>query len=169
MYQSLISNRTFQALENLYLNSKDMQDYSRDDYSYQPLAHAKEYCTIKLTTARRSGHSTAISKLITKYNNNWAIISHNQAMSERLIDNIRLNSINNNIVKITKSQIDFKNGNKTILITTHNFNEKLRGISLDGIIVDCACLLSQKKIEEIYKTGIPCMQFQPYRFFIFVE
>ena len=41
--------------------------------------------------------------------------------------------------------------------------------NLEGIIVNWAHALSKKEINELYKVALPCMQFNPYVYFIFVQ
>jgi len=178
-----IGNRTYQALKNLYLNSKEMQDetiklgFRENDQ----LAFAKEYCTIKLCGPRRSGHSEAIAKFIKEYYaGNWAIITINLHNSEFMRERIRWElqkpnskcNFNPTIYKLTASNITIKNGPdiSTIhLMSNHTFDYELKGLNLTGIIVDCASFLSKSKMEELYRVGMPCMYAHKYQFFIFVE
>ena len=169
-----IADRTYLALKYLYLNAKDLQNENVISYlrKTQPLAYAKEFCTIKLSTARRSGHSSAIARFVNEhYSKNWAIISYNQNMSERNIENVSKNS-GNNIYKATKSYIEFtkdKESGKTIFTSFNSFDRDLRGIELDGIIIDCASMLTKKKIKSLYEVGMSCMARKQYQFFIFIE
>jgi hypothetical protein len=63
-----IFQRTYQALNYLYLNSKEIQKeiqlYNPTERHNNYLTYAKEFVTVKLTTARRSGHTTAICKFV---------------------------------------------------------------------------------------------------------
>ena len=166
----ILGSRTFTALECLYLNSKDEQDiYKYDYYSTNPLALVKEFCTIKLTTARRCGHSSAIAQLVNKYHKNWAIISGNQSMSQQISEKINKWNVNGDIRKTIQSRIEFEDDSIILLESQHTFHTNLRGYELDGIIVDGMSLLSQSKIENIYETGIACMEHKKYKFFIFVQ
>ena len=172
-----LGNRTFTALECLYLNSKDMQEeqisddlYRSDDYYCKnKLALAKEFCTIKLATARRCGHSSAIAQLVNKYHKNWAIISGNQSMSEKISKKINKWNEKRDIRKTTQKIIEFKDNSMILLEKQHTFFTNLRGHELDGIIVDGISFLSQSKIENIYEMGITCMEHKKYKFFIFVQ
>lgn len=173
-----IADRTYLALKYLYLNSKDMQDEEciQDLKLSQPLAYAKEFCTIKLTTARRSGHSHALARLVNQYyRDDWAIINYNQRLSNHCYQNIRkykMEKVNIYEPKSSESKILYMDGctmSETILTTSFCFDKDLRGIELNGIIVDCACMFSQSKIDSIYDIGMACMKNSKYQFFIFVE
>ena len=170
MNSNKIGNQTYQALKYLFLNSKDMQDEAKKlGWERDNLSYAKEFCTIKLTTARRSGHSTAIAKLVNEYHDHkWSLLGYNLAMAERNLNLIRQYD-KGFISKATKSYVEFQSGGKVDFMSLQNFENNLRGIEFDGIIVDCACMMSQNKMERLYDSAIPCMQFRPYMFFIFVE
>lgn len=170
-----IGDRTYRALKCLYLNAKNLQNEKVIGYlrESQPLAYAKEFCTIKLATARRSGHSSAIARFINDHNNqNWAVISYNQNMSEHNLERVRFDAMDpksgkSNIIKVTKSYVNFADG-KTIFTSFGSFDRDLRGINLDGIIVDCAYMLTKEKTKKLYQTAMPCMARKRYQFFIFV-
>lgn len=169
-----VADRTYLALKYLYLNSKDVQSESsiKEIRAAYPLAYAKEFCSIKLTTARHSGHSSALARFINEYyDKNWVLISVNQNMSEKNIDKIVQYS-NGHIAKCNKSFISYENGTKkgkTVLTSFASMERDLRGLELNGILVDCACFLTQTKIDELYKIGMACMAKSKYQFFIFVE
>lgn len=169
-----IADRTYLALKYLYLNTIDVQNNPaiKGLMAVQPLAYAKEFCTVKLTTARSSGHSSAIARFINEfYDKDWILISVNQDMSEQNMQKITKYA-NPYVKKQTKSQIIYDNkgkGGKTILTSFGSFERDLRGLEADGIIVDCACMLTKTKMEELYKIGLPCMCRRLHQFFIFVE
>ena len=73
-----------------------------------------------------------------------------------------------NCKTIDANQIVFKNGGEINFISINSTNS-LRGRELDGIIVDCSSVISQKKIDQLYQDGYPCMINKKYKFFIFVE
>ena len=169
----LICDRTFCALENLYLNSKDTQP----KYSgyYNEMSFAKEYCTVSIKSSRQVGHSLAIAKFLKKHGNgNWFVMTYNLAMLYRLSTNYIIPSIKEKyeecgekIISTTQSHIKHRDGN--IYLKTIKQIEQLRGMDLNGIIVDCASMVSQSKIDEIYRIGTPTMIDKEYKFFIFVE
>lgn len=169
-----IADRTYLALKYLYLNTIDVQNQPtvKNLMMTQPLAYAKEFCTIRLTTARSSGHSSAIARFINEYyDHDWALISVNKDMSDQNLQKIS-KWANPHIKKITQSYVCYDNKGKigkTILTSFASFDRELRGLELDGIIIDCACMLTQTKTENLYAVGLPCMVRKPHQFFIFVE
>ena len=111
-----ISNRTYESLKNLFLNCRESQDEAKKFglHENSALAYAKEFCTIKMCCSRRSGHSTAIAKLINEYPDYWAIIDYNLNCSKRTLERIARcdleNLETNNPLKITnytQHKIDF--------------------------------------------------------------
>jgi hypothetical protein len=169
-----VGDRTYLALKYLYLNAIEVQDEKCiHDLRYSaPLAYAKEFGTIKVTTARRAGHSSAIARFVNEfYDNNWAIISYNQHMSKHNMEYIK-EYANPYIKKQTQFRIEYENGKKkgtTIMSSFASFERDLRGIDLNGVLVDCACLLSKTTTEVLYQIGLGCMAKNKYAFFIFVE
>lgn len=169
-----IADRTYLALKYLYLNAKDVQNDTKiKNLHYpHPLSYAKEFCTIRLTTARRGGHSSAIARFINEYyDNQWVLISINQNMSLHNLNKIKLFG-NKYIQKMTTSSVEYKNKNKTgktILTSLGSFERDMRGLDINGVIVDGACMLSNKAEEKLYNIGMECMRLQPHQFFIFVE
>jgi len=165
-------NRNFKALECLYLNSKEMQenDIIQKQKCRDQLSVAKEFCTIKMTTARRTGHSTAIAKFITKHKNNWVIITPVLKQAD-FLHNMTVNEIKRENLFISKeNSLNIESENRKInFMSIHNFDNQLRGLELDGIIVDCASFMNPSKIDLLYRVGIECMRNKPYMFFIFVE
>lgn len=174
-YSARIGNRTYKALECLWLNSKEMQNahFIRRFRVDDAVAHAKEFGTVKMATARQSGHSTAIANFLVKHNKmSWLVLAENQNIVERIAqitskiitDNPKIDSS----TKITKRNIQFKNG-AFINFDSINAIDNIRGMELDGVIVDCASFISKTKIEELYRTALPSMRLKPYVFFIFVQ
>ena len=64
--------------------------------------------------------------------------------------------------------VEKKNGS-VYFMSSNNFDNQLRGLELDGIIVDCASFMNPSKIDLLYQVGIECMRYKPHMFFIFVE
>lgn len=84
---------------------------------------AKNFATIKFYLPRRSGHSTFAIKLLTEYFTNAVLIVPN---------------IENTHFKLAER------------IATPLSLERLRGINIDTVIIDCASLLSNENIKMIY-------------------
>jgi len=176
MYERILT-----SINLLIENSKEIQDnIKKDTPNLSPLSFAKEFCTIKVCSARSSGHSMAINKFIldkaAKSNEKWALISHNQHCLERNLNGIseHIKSLNGEVIAsysinyFTKHKIVFANGGEIHLISI-NSTINLRGLELDGIIIDCSSIISEKKIEQLYNDGFQCMSTKQYKYLIFVE
>jgi len=179
MYQRIIESINLLTQNSMEIQDKLSETMDNPD-SRSPLGYAKECCTIKVCTARRSGHTTAINYFIlnktAKLNQKWAFICPNPRILETNKNNISeyLKSLNGNIKttynpnEFNNYRIIFKNGGEIPFITINSL-DRLRGTMLDGIIVDCSSLLSENKIDMLYDYGINCMKKNKYKFFIFVE
>jgi len=176
MYERILT-----SINLLIENSKERQDnIKKDTLNFSPLQFAKELCTIKVCSARRSGHSMAINKFIldkaAKSNEKWALNSHNQYCLERNLNGIseHIKSLNGEVIAsysinyFTKHKIVFANGGEIHLISI-NSTDNLIGLELDGIIVDCSSIISEKKILQLYNDGFQCMSTKQYKYLIFVE
>lgn len=172
---SIIGNRTFSALECLYLNSQEIQkkDTCRELRRTAPLAHAKEYGTVKICTARQSGHTFAISRFVNscEYRKNWMILGSSSSQVEQNFRSIVNFStlLKRKLQSVKSNCISYEDGQVIRFGSIKNFNSCLRGVDINGIIIDCASLWSKEKIEELYTIGLPCMLYQKTISFIFVE
>lgn len=175
MYERILT-----SINLLIENSKEIQDNIKKDIpNLSTLSFAKEFCTIKVCSARRSGHSMAINKFLldkAASNEKWVLISHNQYCLEKNLNNISeyIKCLKGemiasyNINYFTKHKVVFANGGEIHFISI-NSTINLRGLELDGIIVDCSSILSEKKIEQLYNDGFQCMSTKKYKYLIFVE
>tara|TARA_R110000824_G_scaffold148242_3_gene317887 strand:- start:67817 stop:68338 length:522 start_codon:yes stop_codon:yes gene_type:complete len=164
-----IGKRTYKALVALYKNSRDMQRDGVNRFNgLSDLAYAKEFCTIKMATSRQAGHSTAIAKFVTKHNKKWLILTPNMEMAIRARHNC-VNQSCKKIIKMTPTEVLFEN-EQSITFASVRQIERL-DTYFDGVILDCAALVSQKQIEEIYTQVLKLMRgkLDPEKYFIFVE
>lgn len=172
MSTKTIGDRTYKALTYLYQNSKEIQDvYLKNSHPINEKWHAKELGTVKISTARGAGHSTAIVKFLLAHKaEKWAVVALNLGIASRMFDTIisLAKEKKTPIAKAYPNYIGFKHG-EIFFMSGKNFDEQLRGRQLDGIIIDGAFSLSPSQIDQLYKTGEPCMFFNKYRFFIFVQ
>lgn len=150
-------------------------------------AWANEYCTIKLCSSRRCGHSAAIAKIATEYFNHAIFLSPNSTSAVRLKEYVTKELTGGDepriISKITTSEIcgeriddpihsydmsylfsGYNNGNPR-----KDFTNKFRGLTTEAVFVDCSSFLSKSAEEAIYTALGPTMFYNDYRFFIFVE
>jgi len=143
----LICGRTFQGLENLYLNSKYFQEnFKKDYYIKDQLAYLKEVCTIKLCGPRRSGNTSSIFKLAQKYNMVGLVVYPNNQMANRFTEIY---------------------GNNTVYISNINnlLDCKYNGLMLKFIAVDGSFALKDSDFDEIYKK---CLNFMQEEFYLII-
>jgi len=171
-----IYRNNYLALELLLVNSKWTQKKIRSDYrELQEGGYLKEFCTIRMTGPRRSGHSHNIIELAMKHFDNAVFISPTKDISDRLFDLMRCYYCYCNSDGI-------KNQNKkrgTIKMTSGSLYRfinifqkyKLKNIETEAIFVDGFVVMEnnfKEKIDDIYNIGSVCMANNPYKFFIFV-
>ena len=181
---------TTKALELLIESSKLTQQYfinnpppyqtnntnNTNNYQYH-----KEYCTIKMSTARRTGHTTAIINTSLKYFNKTLILAPTLDIATNIKStflNINIPNTNINIGKkyalnshsLKPSQTDIIEINdKQFHFGSLNTINNFRGYQLEAVYVDVACMMNNKQEKDIYDTLAPCMHNYPYKYFIFIE
>lgn len=161
--------KTYIALKNLVDNSWYMQRkaYENGLYKNGSIGFLKEFCTVKMCTARRSGHSTAIARLCCEYFNKAILFCHNQQTAENL--HLQFRPYVNNITKELKDFIELNNGeSKYHFFSTGNL-QGTRGIETEAMIIDCASFMSEKKKEEIEDLAIVYLRPPAPFFLIYVE
>ena len=149
------------------------------------MAWWKEYCTIRMTCSRGSGHTSALAKVIPEYFNKSLILCVNQDIAERTCGifartysaqmegkkTITFNGesllTGESLLKQTKYKIITENSEYDF--ATVNSLDNYKGMDFQAIVVDVACMLSNNKIDEIYERMGPSMQKHSENFFIFVE
>jgi len=139
------------------INYKDRLDYW------------KEFCTIRMATSRRSGHTTAICKIAQSYFNSAIFLSPNLDVSRFLCEAFKKRYDVEGIKKITKNTRDTiltKDGG--YFFRSYRSIDGIRGIDCEAIIIDPACLLKPKEEDKIYRDLGPCMHTYLEKFFIFV-
>lgn len=166
----ILRDRVASALKLLYMNSLEAQSltHARHLRSIDTLAHAKEFATIKMQTARRTGHSYAIAKLFENLENNWMVISPNRAMSKNIY-NICRNEINMPCKKHDLYQLRYNNLSIFFEATPAINLIKFRGYNFRGVIVDCSFNLKKSEENKIYHDFLPFMKFNDFLHFIFVQ
>jgi len=187
MFEEKMWGNTYSALKSLIDNcyyAQAVYPFPVGDTS-QHKGFFKEFCTVKMQTSRRSGHSTALCKVAYEYFNNALILAYNEDQSHRLRGafpnatgiilptkakmeigvemplHVQFGSKMNNVIRV--------NGNQNYYFGTVNGMESLRGCEFEAVFVDCAFALSQKKEDQIYDEVGPAMAKYPEKFFIFVE
>ena len=127
------------------------------------ISHLKEFCTVKVSTARRSGHTTAIVKIAlesVQKKKNVLVLSHNQHMS-RAICGQAINEVIPEMVNYTSHRL--RTESNTIWFDSRGNNyDRFKGPQIDVVLVDCATFWSPNKIDEMYKIVAPSMMFVKY-------
>ena len=160
--------RTNLALQCLYLNCKESQNLNRGNFAHSSqLAYAKEICTVKVATSRRSGHSSSIPKFLDHMTGKWLVLSHNLHMATR-INTLCFQNINKKIIKATNSSLVLDDLEVIFGSIDQVKSGRLNGYELDGVIFDAASVLNQNKINDTYNNLMPSMIYKKYMFFIFV-
>ncbi len=140
LYSSLIN-----LIEIIQETQTEMQDVL---YSLSKLKIAKEFGTVKLCTARGSGHTSAIAKIIEEKFNKVVLVLPTM-----------------NIVNIFKNNFpDIKN--KIHFCSPSSFDRLLGLSDYEAVIVDCCSFISQSKIDELYNITA-CIMKNPI--YIFME
>lgn len=166
--------RILASINLLMENSKEMQDLKGMSFR-SPISIAHEICTIKVGTARMTGHSLAIAHfLLDRSNQHWALITPTLWILQRIIEQIHIANMDhvnqhNNIISRTKNKIKFLNGGSITGMSIHNMDVLLRGHHIDGIVVDCASHLNNEQLDALYMNGNACMVRNRYKYFIFIE
>ncbi len=134
-------DHVYDALKILIKLSKEAQG-DRDSLKYCSFMQwLKEYCTIKICSARRAGHTEALKKLIIEDKMNIGCFVPNRQW---------VNIIKKDYKETVEKDI---NEGKLEFCTDMNSIDFLRGknfSNLDAIVVDQASFFSQKKIDKIY-------------------
>lgn len=128
-----MKNVIYDCLKQLIKNSLSIRKKLGKDYidSISKKAYLKEYCTIKISGSRQSGHTTAIKKLLEKFKNPIVLVKE-----ERL-----------------KKIYYCENVDKNDCFLFDSILNQMRGIDLkdvDVVFIDNASFMSQKAIELLY-------------------
>lgn len=143
------------ALNCLIDISEEKQEDYRKIYRGNIKMWIKEFCTIKASAGRGSGHTTsAINTMIDRF--------------EKSVFVTKTHIMKNLAYEIYCKKII--NKSKDLFFTISDIKgEKSIGISgLNSVFVDVASVFSQGEINLIYDRFIPCMDFNKKVFFIFV-
>ena len=155
-------------LKVFFLNCKLSQQDNTQRNHCTPLQYAQEYCTIRMATSRRGGHTSAIASLCKEISGNWIITSpFCWGICKEKIGS-------DNIYRITQNSLTCKNDLELSFESIYSITKE-REIEdrgriepvIDGIIVDCGFWLKKNDEKALYKSLIPKMRNEE-RYFIFV-
>lgn len=177
MFQERIWSKTYTALESLiescYLTQLSIPP-NLSGIGGETQSAWREFCTIKMTTSRRAGHTTAICKAALEHFKRAAILSYNQNMNSRtrvvFRNVVNKYPIDNVITKDTSDTIEVNHDNKYFFYSIGQIDHisELKG-SVEAVFVDCAFMLSKEKTDKIYDLFGSTMSEYPQNFFIFVQ
>lgn len=166
LFENKVYNNTYKALvclfENSYYTQLTLENRIND------LCEWKEFCTIRMTSSRQSGHTFSIAKLSLEYFDSAILLSANQDMSNHMFETIK--NLQNNpefFTKVTPSTLRTSNGQ--YLFGTYENLDRYRGVTTEAIFIEGTFNLTPKKEDDIYRTLGPCMARNPQKFFIFVQ
>ena len=147
-----IHNALLDLVEISEETQKDKKDIKyKNMYSY--LQWNKEFCTIKISTSRRAGHTFAISKLLQN-----KFIDKKIAIILPHAENLEKSIFNKNT-----------NDNHTFC-SIRNFFSSLKGhCNFDAIICDCSSAFKTQQINDIYSMASLILNLDNPSFIIFVQ
>ena len=168
-----IWNNTYNSLKSLVDNCYYAQITTPPFSEVSDKNYLKEFCTVRMATARASGHSMALIKVALEYFDKVLFLSPTVEMAYRLNQYFveYCTSGTKGITRIkrrTQNTLETPDGHYHFT----SFKSSLsyhRGIEYEAIIVDGAFWLSQKKEDEIYGSFSPAMARYPEKFFIFIQ
>lgn len=166
MVDNIIWDNTYQALtglvENCYFAQATYPPAISDNMSYW-----KEFCTVRMYTARRSGHTTSICKVAHEYFRKALILAYNLDSAQKIKETFE--NINVDKAHILKTTNRVESLDSKYYFESINSFENCRGLDFEAVFVDCAFMLSKQKEDKIYNILAPSMAKHSEKFFIFVE
>lgn len=149
--------KIYNALLDLVEISEENQIQVKKEYpSYTFLQWIKEFCTIKICTSRRGGHSYAVGQLLqNKFKN----------------DNVVVISLNGGLESIVKHQCLANVGKNInhIFCTIDNLHN-LRGLrDIKAVVCDCSSVFKEQQIKELYCMVSLILNLDNPSFIIFVQ
>lgn len=145
----IMSDLVYQSLRNL----KEASLLARekiDKHHFDPKNYAKQFCTIKLATARGTGHTSAMYRYVLDYDKTLVL------------------SLTHRMAGLIKDGFKSRNTDHKVHLSSINSIESCRGLDIQSIICDCSSLISEKKKELLYDTfSHECIR-QDKFFFVFL-
>lgn len=128
-------SRTTLALELLVQNCLAIDSA----YYASKKAFLKEALTVRLTSHRRAGHTTAALKIGDKYFKRPAFVFYDMAQAKRFAE----------------AYPNIKKGLGGGYVASHkNFDAIFRGMDPDCIVVDIASMLSRSRLDDLYDLAV---------------
>lgn len=157
-----MKDNVYDALKILIKISKNAQETFREGFNYVgDYQWIKELCTIRASTARGGGHTTAILKLMEDGEMNIGCVFQNNDLKQIFHEAY-------NYREPSRGNLDFS-------CSSHNFEQKMMGRNLshlDAIVFDNTFMMSAKMEKEICLSLVPAIFGQsgirPF-YFIFLQ
>jgi hypothetical protein len=160
---------TYEALRRLIDNSYYSQLHSSPDTSWKngSKSYLKEFCTIRMCTSRRSGHTTAACKAAHEYFDRVMFLSPTVEMARQVKNTFM--KINYDFASTGGSDFKTSSGEVYSFESYRSDMNFFSGRQFDAVIVDGTFDLGASKEDEIYDIFGNCMKNNPQRFFIFIQ
>jgi hypothetical protein len=130
----------------------ELQDKWDTKFTYGK-QYAKEVCTVRCGSSRRSGHDYAAARLI---RDNFSMVFYITPTED--------------MMKIARNECMAIGGtDRVVFATIHNFlNSKFDGIQFDAVFVNPASAIDPNKIDLIYERTLPMLGSKPKKYWVLV-
>ena len=136
LLQPIIVENTYIALKGLVDNSWYGQTLMRrSDFHNGTASFLNEFCTVRMCTARQSGHTSSIVKLMEEYFSSAIYLTPNRQMSERASSKMAQDHVGE-LEKFTKREAHFKDGSLYIFDSVSSKQQDYMRYSFDAVIID---------------------------------
>lgn len=176
-----ICHATYSSLKSLIESCYYSQiRWAQSSDPWGSLTYSKEVCTVKMTCSRRSGHTTAIARVVPEYFNRVLLLSPKRVMIEHLksaFTNI-YSELQEAPAYQAQAMLSPVRANEQSRLITDDSEyvfaglgslKYLRGYQFEAVVVDVASMLTDKQVLDIYEELWPSMVNFKEKFFIFVE
>ena len=146
-----MENHVYDALKILINLSKEAQEKNKNSYRFTFKGWVKEYCTIHVMSARRTGHTEAARKLI---------LEDDMSIGYFCANNYLASDFRKYCLKGQESQIRSRGKLVFCRCFRGNIDEVYFGknfFDLDAIVVDNSVFLSKKIKDDIYENIMPTL------------
>jgi hypothetical protein len=155
------------ALRYLFRASESIQKdnhLQEQRFNFDRLAYAKEWATIRMTAARRTGNTKAVADLCNYLDLHWLILSCNLNMVEHT--RLRCEQLHNHKI-IRSNKRDIISKNVWLSFGSIRSVDSYKGLKLRGIIVDGASNCNEAELGRVYELQ-PSMDDYATEHFLFV-
>ena len=181
MVRKELCENTYQALNLLVDNSYSAQKYLFPQGIGSERGGFNEVCTIRLCTARGCGHTRGAARVAFERFNHVLCLAPKEVMAKNFFEQFlqsvqedaKVKKVSYQIQSRASMDITFDGSSYYFRGLGSNWDqikEVASSIQLEAVFVDCASMVSQKQVDEIYEfLGHEMMKTTGYPFFIFME